>query len=108
VRPYYAAADVFLLASLYDPQPNAALEAMACALPVVTTPRCGAAELLAEGESGLVRDALDVRGLAEALDRLDPEAAAALGARAREAVAAHTPEAMARDYLDLYARLLRR
>jgi len=108
VRPYYAASDVFALASLYDPQPNAVLEAMACALPVVTTPKCGAAEVVAEGESGFVRDALDVAGLAAVLERLDPPTAAAMGARARDAIAAHTPEAMARAYLDLYGRLLHR
>jgi UDP-glucose:(heptosyl)LPS alpha-1,3-glucosyltransferase len=108
VRPYYAAADSFMLASLYDPQPNAVLEAMACALPIVTTTKCGAAELLAEGESGFVRDALDVPGLAEALGRLDGGVARRMGAAARKAVEPHAPAAMARQYLDLYRRLLRR
>ena len=108
VRPYYAAADVFVLASLYDPQPNAALEAMACALPVVTSTRCGAAELLRQGESGFVQDALDVPGMGAAIDSLDPGAAARMGARAREAIAPYTPEAMAREYLALYERLLHR
>jgi UDP-glucose:(heptosyl)LPS alpha-1,3-glucosyltransferase len=108
VRPYYAAADAFALASLYDPQPNAVLEAMACALPIVTTPKCGAAELLIEGESGFVRDALDVAGLAEAIGRLEPGIAARMGAAARAAVERYTPEAMADEYLALYRRLLRR
>jgi UDP-glucose:(heptosyl)LPS alpha-1,3-glucosyltransferase len=108
VRPYYAAADAFVLASLYDPQPNAALEAMACALPVVTSTRCGAAELLRQGESGFVQDALDVPGMAAAIDSLDPATAARMGARAREAIAPYTPEAMAREYLALYERLLHR
>ncbi|MGZ5033217.1 MAG: glycosyltransferase family 4 protein [Usitatibacter sp.] len=108
VRPYYAAADSFVLATHYDPQPNAALEAMACGLPVVTTPKCGVAELLREGESGFVRDALDGAGIAEALGRLDPSTAARLGANAREAVAPFTPGAMAAEYLALYERLLRR
>ncbi|HET7730245.1 MAG TPA: glycosyltransferase family 4 protein [Usitatibacter sp.] len=108
VRPYYAAADAFMLASLYDPQPNAALEAMACALPVITTPRCGAAELVADGSSGFVRDALDVPGLAAAIEEVRDGATRAMGERARAAVAPHTPEAMAREYLALYQRLLRR
>ena len=108
VRPYYAAADAFLLASLYDPQPNAALEAMACGLPVVTTPKCGVAELLVEGESGYVRDALDVAGIAEALDALREGNATRMGERARAEVEPYTPEAMAGEYLALYERLLRR
>jgi len=108
VRPYYAAADAFVLASLYDPQPNAALEAMACGLPVVTTPKCGVAELLVDGESGYVRDALDVAGMAEALDVLREGNAPRMGERARAEVEPYTPEAMAGEYLALYERLLRR
>jgi hypothetical protein len=46
VRPFYGAADVFALPTIYDPLPNAALEALACGLPVLTTTTCGAAELL--------------------------------------------------------------
>ncbi len=108
VRPYHAAADAFVLATLYDPQPNALLEAMASGLPVVTTYKCGAAELLAEGRSGFVRDALDEAGLAEAMERLDPGTARAMGEAARAAVAPYTPEAMATEYVALYRRLLRR
>ncbi len=108
VRPYYAASNSFLLATLYDPFPNAALEAMASGLPVVTTSRCGVAELVAEGESGFVRDALDVAGLAEALGRLDPESAARMGTNARDQVAPLTPDLMAQEYLALYRRLLHR
>ncbi len=107
VRPYYAAADAFALPTLYDPFPNAVLEAMACGLPVVTTPKCGAAEVVREGESGFVRDALDVAGFAEAFERLDPATARRLGEAARDAVAPLTPAAMAADYLALYRRLLR-
>lgn len=106
VRPYLAAADAFVLPTLYDPFPNAALEAMAAGLPVVTSTKCGAAEIVAEGESGFVRDALDVGGLAECLDRLDPATARRLGRAARDAVAPLTPEAMGREYLALYERLL--
>ncbi|HEX7607026.1 MAG TPA: glycosyltransferase family 4 protein [Usitatibacter sp.] len=108
VRPYYAAADSFVLATLYDPFPNAALEAMASALPVVTTTHCGAAEMVTEGESGFVRDALDAAGLADALGRLDPATAARMGANARDAVSPLAPDLMAREYLALYQRLLHR
>lgn len=108
VRPYHGAADAFVLATLYDPQPNAALEAMASGLPIVTTHGCGVAEMLQEGVNGHVRDALDTAGIAGALDGLEGGAGTRMGASARDTVAACTPEAMARDYLALYERLLRR
>jgi UDP-glucose:(heptosyl)LPS alpha-1,3-glucosyltransferase len=41
-------ADVMLLPTRYDPFANACLEAMACGLPVLTTPTNGAAEVLPE------------------------------------------------------------
>jgi UDP-glucose:(heptosyl)LPS alpha-1,3-glucosyltransferase len=106
VRPFLAAADAFVLPTLYDPFPNAVLEAMAAGLPVVTSTKCGAAEIVREGESGFVRDALDVGGLAQCLDRLDPATARGMGEAARDAVASLTPEAMGREYLGLYERLL--
>ena len=108
VRPYLAAADIFVLATLYDPQPNAALEAMAAGLPVLTTPRCGVAELLTEGESGAVRDALDVDGMAEVLDAWEPGVARRIGQAARAAIEPYTPAVMAQHYLALYRRLLHR
>ena len=109
VRPWYAAADAFVLATLYDPQPNAALEAMASGLPVITTPKCGAAELLREGESGFVRDALDAPGIAAALAALEePRVRERMGDSARAAVLPYTPAGMAREYLALYRRLLAR
>jgi len=108
VRSYHAAADTFVLASLYDPFPNAALEALASGLPVVTSRQCGVAELLAEGESGFVHDALDVAGFAGSMGRLDPAAAGRMEEAARAAVAALTPAAMAAQYAALYGRLIRR
>jgi UDP-glucose:(heptosyl)LPS alpha-1,3-glucosyltransferase len=108
VRPYYAAADVFVLATLYDPQPNAALEAMACGLPIVTTGKCGVAEMIEEGESGFVRDALDVAGIAAAIARLEGAEAVRVGLNGRARVEAFTPQAMAAEYVALYRRLLHR
>lgn len=106
VRPFLAASDAFVLPTLYDPFPNAALEAMACGLPVVTSAKCGAAEIVREGENGFVRDALDIEGLAGCLDRLDADTARRMGEAARDTVAPLTPEAMGREYLALYERLL--
>lgn len=52
----YAAADVFLLPTLYDPFANVTLEAMAAGLPVITTNDNGAAELIESGRNGFVVD----------------------------------------------------
>ncbi|HSS27918.1 MAG TPA: hypothetical protein VLL50_08175, partial [Usitatibacter sp.] len=60
------------------------------------------------GESGFVRDALDVAGIADALARLEPPVARRMGEAARAAVASLTPEAMAARYAALYERLIRR
>jgi UDP-glucose:(heptosyl)LPS alpha-1,3-glucosyltransferase len=70
VRPFYAAADVFCLPTLYDPFPNAALEALACGLPVVTSTTSGVAELIQPGTNGHVCPARDVPSLARQLDAL--------------------------------------
>jgi len=63
VRPLYAAADCFILPTLYDPFPNAALEALAMGLPVIVSRRCGAAELVRTGENGWTCEAHDVAAL---------------------------------------------
>src|SRR5437763_1006561 len=53
-RPFFGAADAFVLPTSYDPCPNAALEAMACGLPLMTSIKCGAAELVLEHDAGFV------------------------------------------------------
>jgi UDP-glucose:(heptosyl)LPS alpha-1,3-glucosyltransferase len=54
IEKYYAAADVFVLPTIYDPFSNACLEAMASGLPVITTRNNGAAEVLEQGKEGFV------------------------------------------------------
>jgi len=106
-RPYYGAADAFVLPTLYDPCPNAALEAMACALPIVTSTRSGAAELAREHDAGLVCAPGDPAALTERLRALDdPAARARMGANARTAVLPLTPAAMTAELLALYRELM--
>lgn len=108
VRPYLHGADAFVLPTLYDPQSNAVLEAMACGLPAITTSHCGVAELLSPA-SGHVVDPFDVAALAAAMEDLTRTGhARALGAAARQAVEPYSLERMTDEYLALYARLLGR
>jgi UDP-glucose:(heptosyl)LPS alpha-1,3-glucosyltransferase len=63
-----AAADVFLLPTLYDPFSNATLEALAAGLPVITSAANGCAEILTPGRHGeIVAEPGDVGALAAAL-----------------------------------------
>ena len=106
-RPWYGAADVFLLPTLYDALSNAVLEAMACGLPVITSTHCGAGELVTAHDAGTVCDARDVRAIVQAMQQLlDADLRARQGAAAREAVLPLTPEAMAMRLLALYEGLL--
>jgi UDP-glucose:(heptosyl)LPS alpha-1,3-glucosyltransferase len=105
VKPCYGAADVFCLPTLYDPFPNAALEAMASGLPVVTSTRCGAAELIEPGYNGFVCDALDVTALAEAMRRA-AERSFEMGVAARATVEPLTFSAMSARLVALYQQLL--
>ena len=54
VKPFLAAADLFCLPSLYDPLPNAVLEALCCALPVVVTDAVGIANAVEQHNAGAV------------------------------------------------------
>ena len=106
-KPFYGAADAFVLPTLYDPCPNAALEAMACGLPVVTSTKCGAAELVLEHDAGFVCDASDLDALTAHMSTLtDAQARTGRGERAREAVLTLTPEAMTLQLVLLYRDLL--
>jgi UDP-glucose:(heptosyl)LPS alpha-1,3-glucosyltransferase len=106
-KPFYGAADVFVLPTLYDPCPNAALEAMASGLPIVTSTKCGAAELVTENDAGLVCAARDIDTLAGHMRTLtDEDARRLLGARAREAVLPLTPASMTLQLVLLYRDLI--
>jgi UDP-glucose:(heptosyl)LPS alpha-1,3-glucosyltransferase len=52
----YAAADIFILPTIYDPFSNACLEALACGIPVITTHSNGFSEIIADGVHGSIVD----------------------------------------------------
>jgi UDP-glucose:(heptosyl)LPS alpha-1,3-glucosyltransferase len=66
--PLLAAADVFILPTIYDPFSNACLEALAAGLPVITTAQNGFSEIIESGVEGeIVAEPDDVKGLATAI-----------------------------------------
>jgi UDP-glucose:(heptosyl)LPS alpha-1,3-glucosyltransferase len=66
--PLYAAADMFILPTIYDPFSNASLEALACGLPVITTRSNGFSEIIENGIHGsIVEGAGNLIGLRDAI-----------------------------------------
>ncbi|MBA3543329.1 MAG: glycosyltransferase family 4 protein [Chthoniobacterales bacterium] len=75
----YAAADIFLLPTLYDPFSNACLEAMAAGLPVITTRDNGFSEIIEQDVHGTIVDSASSQAQIRAalLFWADPERRAA-------------------------------
>jgi len=64
----YAAADIFILPTIYDPFSNACLEGLACGLPVITTRANGFSEIIEDAVHGSIVDfANDLAGLRDAI-----------------------------------------
>ncbi|MBI4847619.1 MAG: glycosyltransferase family 4 protein [Nitrospirae bacterium] len=63
---YYAAADIFVFPTIYEPFGNVHLEALASGLPVITTKNSGAAEVIKDGLHGFViEEPDDVNAISE-------------------------------------------
>lgn len=106
-KPFFGAADVFVLPTVYDPLPASALEALACGLPVITSTMSGAAEIVTAADAGLVCDAFDVGTLAGHMRLLQHASAREpLSARARAAALELTPAAVTLKRVMLYRDLL--
>jgi UDP-glucose:(heptosyl)LPS alpha-1,3-glucosyltransferase len=74
LMPVYAAADIFILPTIYDPFSNACLEALASGLPVITTRSNGFSEILQDSVHGsIVENSSNLLGLRDAIRYwLDP------------------------------------
>jgi UDP-glucose:(heptosyl)LPS alpha-1,3-glucosyltransferase len=72
VEQYYAAADIFVFPSTYDPCANVTLEAMASGLPVITTEDNGASGVIDSDRNGYVLEAADdVKKMVEYIQKLE-------------------------------------
>jgi len=83
--------DVFVLPSLWEGMPNAALEAMAVGLPVVATAVGGTPEVVVDGVTGLLIPPGDPDALAQSIAHLlcDPDLRYRMGQAGRERVVNH-------------------
>lgn len=94
---------MFVMTSRFEGMPNALIEAMACGLPCVCTD-CdfGPAELIRDGESGLLVPVDDVTAIAAAMERIadDPALAEKLSRGALEIRQTHGREEICGQYRD--------
>lgn len=103
-----AAAEILLLTSSAEGMPNAVLEAMAAARPVVATEVHGVRELLGDDRDQIVppHDPLAIYGAVERL-AANPSLSAAIGLRNRQRATTHfSLDAAAAQYAALYDSLL--
>ncbi len=106
LRPWYAAADVFVFASLTETQGLAVLEAMAHALPVVAANGPGLRDTLVDGDNGLVVEPIPAAfaaGVAKILD--DRRTAARLAGSAQRTATHLSATNQARRLLNHYEAL---
>ncbi len=97
--PLYQAADLFVLPTLYDPFSNVCLEAMACGLPVITTPDNGASEIMEEGKTGWVTPTVRTSAAVSAALRCD---IASMGAAAAATARHYSFSGMSENILRIY------
>lgn len=109
LQPDFAAADVFVLPTIYDPFSNACLEAWAAGLPVITTDANGFSEVLTNGEDGSISAPGDVDAIVEALRFWKTDQNAINRAdRCRERAARYSVAENTRRTLEVINRAMRR
>lgn len=106
----YHGVDVCLVTSRQEGGPKAVLEAMATGVPLVTTRVGQAAELVRDGENGLLADVDDVDALVAAVERVhaDGELRARMRAAGRETAEAHAEERLDQLWARLFEGFVRR
>ena len=105
----YASHDIFVFPSLVEGMPLTLLEAMAGAMPVVTTNTCGMSDLVENERNGLLVPAADAPAIAAAIDRLrnSQEVRRSLGLCAQESARRYTWDRIARQLEQVFLRAVK-
>ncbi len=111
IERFYAAGDLMVLPTTYEPFPNVVVESMACGVPAITTATAGGADMIDEGTTGyLLPDSWAVRELAERLDhhfsKTDTQREL-MATASRAKTATMTVENNARQVSELFYEVLR-
>ncbi|HEY0347413.1 MAG TPA: N-acetyl-alpha-D-glucosaminyl L-malate synthase BshA [Pyrinomonadaceae bacterium] len=106
---YLCASDILLLPSEQESFGLAALEAMACELPVIASRVGGLPEVVDDGETGFLSPVGDVDKMADDTVRLltDKKLRRQMGRRAREsAISRYSTDKIIPQYIELYERII--
>jgi glycosyltransferase involved in cell wall biosynthesis len=106
---YYSLMGVFVHPSLRDGMPNAVLEAMACGVPVVSTPVGGILDVIKDRENGMLVPVNDVDALGQAIEMIltDELLRKKLSAAARRTIIEnYRPEMELNANLEVYRKLM--
>lgn len=109
IADYLSVADVLLLPSEQESFGLAALEAMACEVPVVASRVGGLPEVVTDGETGCLAEAGDVEKMSSDAARLlrDEAARREMGERARRsAVERYSTDLVIPQYVEFYERVV--
>ncbi|MEX0569208.1 MAG: glycosyltransferase family 4 protein [Candidatus Njordarchaeota archaeon] len=103
----YSNSDIFVLPSLNEGMSNTILEAMASGLPIITTDTGGSKELI--DKNGIIIPIMDSKAISDAImtlisnERLRYE----MGRKSRRKAEEMSWERVAKDYFNLYSKILR-
>ena len=109
VKPYYAAADLFVLPSHSEGSPYVLLESMSASLPIVATAVGGVPEMVEDEESALLVPPGDPRAMAAAIARMlrDAQLARKLSANALRLITSrYSPETYVRSLIKIYLGII--
>jgi N-acetyl-alpha-D-glucosaminyl L-malate synthase BshA len=108
---YLSASDVLLLPSEQESFGLAALEAMACEVPVIASRVGGIPEVVTDGDTGYLSEVGDVDKMGDDAARLlaDPVMRVEMGKRARDsAVSRYRTDLIIPQYIDFYEQILKK
>jgi len=108
---YYAASDIFVFPTIYEPFGLVIVEAMASGLPAITSRVAGAADFITDGVDGFLLDKPeDINELAAKIELLlsNAELRKTMGERARETAEKFSWDQVAQKTLEVYNTILNR
>jgi UDP-glucose:(heptosyl)LPS alpha-1,3-glucosyltransferase len=108
IEKLYAAADLFVLPSIYEPFGNANLQALASGLPIITSRNCGVAEIITPKKEGIVlAEPSDAKAIAKAINYLmDSKIREPMAQSARLLAEKFTQERNAAEMLKIYKNMI--